>query len=171
MTRARRWWSGVCLLVVTLAGIAHGEESTGDDEAKVAALLDELHLRASQADFDGYFSLYDERAVFLGTDREEYWPLAEFKTYTRRRFATGSGWTYLPTGRHVHIAGDAAWFEERLHHDTYGELRGTGVLIRATSGWRVVQYNLTLPIPNDLFGDMAGEIENFYREPHVSPAP
>jgi len=132
------------------------------EEEAVSAVLNALHQRASAADFDGYFALYHPRAVFLGTDRDEYWPLPEFKRYTRARFADGEGWTYRPVERFVHVAGDSAWFEERLQHDRYGQTRGTGVLLKTDDGWRIVQYNLTLPIPNALFPDMARAISEHY---------
>lgn len=109
--------------------------------------------------------------MFPGTDRGEYWPLAEFKRYTRDRFATGTGWTYQPTERHVHVSGGSAWFEERLRHDTYGEFRGTGVLLRTDDGWRIAQYNLTLPIPNARFHGIARDIERFYDTPGDGPIP
>jgi ketosteroid isomerase-like protein len=133
-----------------------------DDRAAVSAVLDALHEQAAAADFEGYFSLYHDDAVFMGTDRAEYWPLAEFKSYTQARFADGTGWTYSASERVIHLSGDAAWFEERLQHDRYGETRGTGVLLRTPSGWKVAQYNLTLPIPNDLFEHMATEIAEYY---------
>lgn len=133
-----------------------------DDQAAIGAVLDALHKEASAANFEGYFSLYHDHAVFLGTDRAEYWPLAEFKSYTQARFADGTGWTYNASERFIHVSGDAAWFEERLQHEAYGETRGTGVLLRTPSGWKVAQYNLTLPIPNDLFEHIATEIAEFY---------
>ena len=137
---------------------------SADDSAAVGAVLDELHARAASADFDGYFALYAENAVFLGTDRSEYWPLDDFKAYTRERFATGTGWTYVPIQRFVHVKGDVAWFEERLAHARYGETRGTGVLVREAGAWRLAQYNLTLPIPNDLFVDVVEDIKRHYAD-------
>ena len=135
-----------------------------DDEVDVGVVLDALHEQASAANYEGYFALYHDSAVFMGTDREEYWPLTEFKSYTKARFANGTGWTYHASERFIHVVGDAAWFEERLQHERYGETRGTGVLLRTQSGWKIVQYNLTLPIPNDLFDHMATEIAEFYAE-------
>lgn len=164
------WWTGLLLgLAILTPGVVSAENQAAQHsagETAVAAVLDALHERASAADFDGYFALYHESAVFLGTDRDEYWPLAAFKTYTRARFASGTGWTYHPIQRFVHVAGNVAWFEERLLHETYGETRGTGVLLHDSSGWRVVQYNLTLPIPNDLFDHMGKEIKDFYARLH-----
>lgn len=154
------------LLIVWICGmsaaVAHAASAEFDDEAAVGVVLDDLHAQASAANFEGYFALYHDDAVFMGTDRSEYWPLAEFKSYTQARFADGVGWTYHSSERFTHINGDTAWFEERLQHERYGETRGTGVLVRTPTGWKVAQYNLTLPIPNDLFAQMATEIAEFY---------
>ena len=138
---------------------------------EVNAVLDDLHAQAAAANFLGYFELYSADAVFLGTDRSEYWPLEEFKAYTKPRFETGKGWTYTPISRQLHFHGNAAWFEEELLSENYGRVRGTGVLVKRTSAsdqsnrWRVAQYNLTLPIPNPLFSDIAKNIKEFYGEP------
>ena len=159
MRRLHQTWVVIATLLTALSASA-----AEPAEAEIGRVLDALHQRASAADFEGYFDLYHERAVFLGTDRDEYWPLPEFKRYTRARFDAGTGWTYHPVERFVHVAGDAAWFEERLDHDRYGETRGTGVLLRTAEGWKVAQYNLTLPIPNDLFRQVAAEIAEHYGE-------
>ena len=149
-------------VAVVSAAVAGAAETFSDDEVAVGAVLDTLHAQAAAANFEGYFAQYHNDAVFMGTDRSEYWPLAEFKSYTQARFADGVGWTYHASERFIHISGDTAWFEERLQHDSYGETRGTGVLLRTPSGWKVAQYNLALPIPNDLFDHMATEIAEFY---------
>ncbi len=156
-----------CIVAATLL-LAATASADSPAKAEIGRVLVTLHQRASEADFEGYFDLYHERAVFLGTDRDEYWPLPAFKRYTRARFETGTGWTYHPVERFVHVAGDTAWFEERLRHDRYGETRGTGVLLRTRDGWKVTQYNLTLPIPNELFRDVAADIAEHYDE-NVAP--
>lgn len=50
------------------------------------------------------------------------------------------------------FAGDGAtaWFDELLANDAYGTCRGSGVLLLTESGWRIAQYNLSIPIPNEL---------------------
>ncbi|MFN9993591.1 MAG: nuclear transport factor 2 family protein, partial [Phycisphaerales bacterium] len=40
----------------------------------------------------------------------------------------------------------------------YGECRGSGVLLRLNDEWKIVQYNLTVPIPNDMLADVARDI-------------
>lgn len=136
--------------------------AAADERAAVAAVLDRLHERAAAADYDGYFALFAEDAVFMGTDRSEYWPLAEFRAYTRQRFNGGVGWTYIPLERAVHVHADVAWFEERLQHARFGEFRGTGVLLREQNQWRIRQYNLTLPMPNELFESLGERIVEHY---------
>ncbi len=123
-----------------------------EDERAVSAVLDALHDAASKADFDRYFGLFAEDAVFLGTDATERWSVADFKAYAKPIFEEGRGWTYTPTERHVYLArdGQTAWFDERLENANLGETRGAGVLVREGGAWKIAQYNLTIPIPNAL---------------------
>lgn len=120
-------------------------------ESKVAEVLDRLHVLASQANGAEYFSLFTEDAVFIGTDSAERWPMALFKPYAQARFDTGTGWTYRAAERNVYIAPcrTAAWFDERLQH-ARGEARGSGVLLLQDGEWKIAQYHLCVPIPNDL---------------------
>ena len=46
--------------------------------------------------------------------------------------------------------------------EEYGKFRGTGVLKIVMGKWKIVQYNLLLPIPNDLFMNISKKIKNFY---------
>lgn len=154
----------VFTVVASGCALRASEGSEARDRQAVAAVLDQLHRRAAAADAAGYFALYRSGSVFLGTDRDEYWPLADFERYARERFDAGQGWTYVPTERFVHLYGDTAWFEERLKHARYGETRGTGVLVREAGTWRIAQYNLTLPIPNAIFDDVTAQIDQHYGE-------
>ena len=126
----------------------------------VSAVLDALHTMASEADFDGYFALYAREAVFLGTDATERWTREEFMDYTRARFDTGTGWTYHMLERHVSIAPDGrtAWFDERLDNENLGETRGSGALVLEEGRWKIAQYNLTIPIPNEMAREVAERI-------------
>lgn len=131
-----------------------------DNEAAASAVLDAVHRLASEADFEGYFALYTDDAIFLGTDATERWTIADFKQYARPAFDRGTGWTYTMTERHVFVAadGNTAWFDERLQNAAFGECRGTGVLVKQDGQWKVAQYNLTVPIPNDLLRPFAAQI-------------
>lgn len=62
------------------------------EEAAVADVLDRYHQAAASADWDTYFDLLSEDAVFLGTDVSERWPKAVFREYAGVLIKTGSGW-------------------------------------------------------------------------------
>ena len=66
--------------------------------------------------------------------------------------------------RNVYFSDDGrtCWFDETLTNDTYGEFRGTGALKVVNGEWKIVQYSLLLPIPNELFMEYAEEIKEFY---------
>ena len=115
--------------------------------------MDDLHLAASEADEERYFGHFAPHGVFLGTDATERWSVEEFRAYARPHFSAGKGWTYRATERHLRVSpdGKTAWFDERLHNEKYGEVRGSGVLVW-DGRWRVAQYNLSFPIPNELAG-------------------
>ncbi len=70
------------------------------------------------------------------------------------------------TERNIYYSDDAqtCWFDELLRNDKYGQLRGTGVLKLVNQEWKIVQYNLVLPIPNDLLPKYAQEIKEYYKE-------
>jgi hypothetical protein len=78
--------------------------------------------------------------------------------------ATGKGWTYIMTERNVFFSDDGktAWFDEILYSKSYGNFRGTGALKIVDTEWKITQYNLLLPIPNDLMMKYAKEIKAFY---------
>ena len=118
----------------------------------VSRVLDDFHDAASHADYPRYFSHFAREAVFIGTDATERWTVQEFRVYARRRFDAGDGWTYVPRVRHVYVSasGNTAWFDEILDNDHYGTTRSTGVLVREDGAWKIAQYHLTIPIPNDL---------------------
>lgn len=161
----------LALLGVSVAGfLLFGCQSAGSaprgadrDEAAIAAVsavLDALHDCASRADGQRYFALFAPDAVFLGTDATERWSLDEFRDYARPHFAAGRGWTYTVNRRFIGIgpSGDTAWFDESLANARLGECRGSGVLVQRKGAWRIAQYNLTIPVPNELAEDLARRI-------------
>jgi pimeloyl-ACP methyl ester carboxylesterase len=126
----------------------------------IGAVLDALHESAAGADGQRYFSLFTDDAVFLGTDATERWTLPEFRGFAEPLFARGTGWTYRATERHVTMGPDGrtAWFDELLHNEKYGQCRGTGVLVRDGDRWRIAQYHLTIPVPNEIALDVVDMI-------------
>jgi hypothetical protein len=135
------------------------------ESAAVGQVLDRFHAAAAHSDFQGYFDQFAPQGVFIGTDPHELWTVEEFKAYARPAFAAGKGWVYTPRERHVAIAPVpcrcVAYFDELLDSKAYGTSRGTGVLVKSDKGWKIAQYALTFPIPNDLAKDMTDRIKAY----------
>jgi hypothetical protein len=155
--------SAATALAITL--LAAPALAATPDEAAAAKVLDAFHAAAAHSDYNGYFALFTPDGVFIGTDAAERWSVPEFKAYAKAPFAAGHGWVYTPRSRHVTLAPVAckcvAWFDELLDSKSYGTSRGTGVLLKGPHGWKIAQYALTFPIPNDLAGRMTTEIKAF----------
>ena len=133
------------------------------DKEMVGNVLDKLHYYASIADGKNYFKLFDESSIFFGTDAKERWDKSQFEEYALERFKDGTGWTYKTLSRNIYLSKNKkiAWFDEELGNDNYGVFRGTGVLEKNKGSWYIKQYNLLLPIPNELLIDYSKEIINY----------
>lgn len=145
--------TGMCVMMgVFLMGNLVCAATIEEEQANVSHVLDGLHDAASKHEADRYFSLYAPDAIFLGTDATERWTLEQFKAWAVPYFNSGKGWTYTKKERFVYVSADmnTAWFDESLMNEKYGECRGSGVLIKVESAWKIVQYNLTFPVPNSL---------------------
>ena len=151
------------LILALLATPALALEPVPPPEHYVHETLDQLHDAAAKADGRRYFALYAKNAVYIGTDAAERWTLTEFRAFAEPYFAQGKGWTYKPRERHVtvHACACVAWFDELLDSESYGTSRGTGVMVLEDGYWKVAQYALTFPIPNDLAKGMTAEIKAF----------
>ena len=125
------------------------------------AVLDAWHLAAAQCDETRYFSLMTPEAVFLGTDATERWTREQFRAWASPFFKRGKAWSFRSARRSVVFSksGDVAWFEEDLDTPNLGPARGTGVLVKVGKEWRIAQYNLSVPIPNGVFGQVKALIE------------
>lgn len=170
-TPARLAWL-IALSLSTTACRSVGEgRAAGDAQREAAAVLDELHRLAATADGEAYFALFEEGAIYLGTDASERWTLEQFRAFAEPYFSRGQGWTYVASERHLYASADdrTVWFDERLHNASYGECRGSGVLVRGASGWRIAHYVLSLPVPNELARELVGRIRALPRS--AAPAP
>jgi hypothetical protein len=140
-----------------------------DPVVAVGATLDAFHLAAAKSDGAAYFGLFTADGVFIGTDAGERWTVAQFRAYADPFFAAGRGWTYRPRARHVVIADlpcrCVATFDELLDNASYGTTRGTGMLVLQRGSWRIAQYALTIPVPNDMAAGMAALIRAYEHKP------
>lgn len=149
-------------LPVHLAAL-HAERELPGLQGELSRRLDDFHDAAANGDEDRYFAMLPDDAVFLGTDATECWSGAEFRAFAMPYFKAASAWTYVPFARHVTIApdGQLAWFHEALDNEAYGECRGSGVLQRRDGQWVLRQYNLTIPVPNEIAGSVVARIRAF----------
>jgi hypothetical protein len=127
--------------------------STADAEREIASVLDDFHDAAAKADEARYFGHLVDASVFLGTDATERWDKAAFLEFARPYFAKGKAWSFRATRRAVDVdpRGDVAWFDEDLATEKLGPCRGSGVVARRGGRWVILQYNLTVTVPNDRF--------------------
>ena len=147
----------IALVLLLLAPCASSRANENDP---VDATLDDFHRAAATADYQRYTALMAEQIVVLGTDARERWQGQAFADFARPHFESGRGWEYRPRQRRVRLSpnGEVAWFDEQLDHDRLGTCRGSGVLVRESGRWKVAQYNLSVPIPNDLVDSVAAQI-------------
>lgn len=134
--------------------------SKAGTDAEVARVLDDWHDAAAKADESRYFDHFAKGAVFLGTDGKERWTVPDFRAYAHPYFAKGKAWSFHATRREITFLGDVAWFDEDLDTPNLGPARGSGVLVRDDRGaWKIAQYNLSVPIPNERFKEVKTLIE------------
>ena len=160
--RNKSWALLLTLLILAVPAWADSSSSTEAEASAIATQLDDFHKAASNADFDAYFDLFSENGVFIGTDATERWPVPVFKEFVRPYFSQGKGWTYVPRDRTIVVRGDVAWFDELLDSAAYGECRGSGVLVKEGGQWKVAQYNLHFPVPNDLAKPITKMIKEYH---------
>lgn len=121
----------------------------------VGKVLDDLNLYASKADFKNYFKLYAAESTFIGTDANEVWNKKEFMDYSKPHFEKGKAWSFTSLKRNITFSADGkyAWFDELL--DTQMKLcRGSGVLEKIGTQWKIRQYVLSMTIPNDVSNEI-----------------
>jgi uncharacterized protein (TIGR02246 family) len=153
--------------VAALAARARAQSSDGVfASGAIAAVLDSWHGAAAAADEERYFSYFTPDAVFLGTDATERWTRDEFRNWARPYFAKGKAWSFKATSRWITFAPDrtVAWFDEALATPNLGPCRGSGVLVATDHGWKIAQYNLSIPIPNALADDFKKRIEDYAKK-------
>lgn len=138
-------------------------------ERLVAQVLDDWHLAAAQADETRYFGHLAQDAIFLGTDATERWDKKAFQAFAHPYFAKGKAWSFKAVRRGIAFAaeGRIAWFDEDLDTPNMGPCRGSGVLELRQGTWKILQYNLTVPIPNPLMGTIKKQIAEFLAQAHA----
>jgi hypothetical protein len=127
---------------------------------RVGMVLDDWHKAAAAADEARYFGYFAPNGVFMGTDATERWTVTEFRQWAKPHFDAKKAWNFTPRRRHIDFSADGktAWFDELLDTPNLGLCRGSGVLVRLGGGWKIAQYNLSVPIPNSLVEGIVKQI-------------
>lgn len=134
------------------------------DSKEIHSFIDRWHLAAAKADTT-FFDAIADGGVYIGTDATERWTKEEFITFAMPYFKRGKAWDFKPFNRDVHFSadGNTAWFSELLK-TWMGDCRGSGVLTRTATGWKISQYHLSVTVPNDLINNFIKLVDEFNRK-------
>jgi len=135
------------LLLLLVNAFANAQISQKD---QVSQTLEAWHKAAANANFEGYFNLMADDAIFIGTDATENWTKPDFKVWAKPFFDKGKAWNFTALERHIFFdkTGKIAWFDELLN--TQMKIcRGSGVLVKIGKEWKIQHYVLSMTIPND----------------------
>ena len=138
------------LIVLTLSGCNSMLEIQTTSKANINATLDAWHKAAAEANYNDYFNLMTDNAVFIGTDATENWNKTNFRAFAKPFFDKGKAWNFTVLERHIYFdkTGKMAWFDELLN--TQMKIcRGSGVLVKKGTEWKIQHYVLSMTIPND----------------------
>jgi uncharacterized protein (TIGR02246 family) len=152
--------TGLIGVVFATAAVDDSQSQESAAKAAINHVVDDWHQAAAAADADRYFKYFTADAVFMGTDATERWTRDEFYRYAKPYFDKGKAWSFKPVKRNITIApdGKVAWFDEDLDTPNLGPARGSGVLVRQGDDWKIAQYNLSVPIPNEIFKEIKERI-------------
>ncbi|WP_378180724.1 nuclear transport factor 2 family protein [Aquimarina sp. SS2-1] len=151
-----------CLMITIICSSQTNKTTLTDAKQKINHTLEKWHKAAADASFDSYFGLMTEDAIFIGTDATENWEMASFKAFSKPYFDKGKAWSFSTLERNIFVKPEAelAWFDELL--DTQmGICRGSGVLEKTQTGWKVKHYVLSIAIPNENVKDITLLKEKF----------
>ena len=138
------------LVVFSLFSFDTLQNKESDEKEQINRTLDAWHKAAAEANFNAYFGLMTEDAIFIGTDPTENWNKKAFQAYAKPYFDKGKAWDFKAIERHIYFdtSGKLAWFDELLN--TQMKIcRGSGVLEKIGKEWKIKHYVLSMTIPND----------------------
>ncbi len=117
---------------------------------QINLIIDNWHKAAANANFNDYFNILTDDAIYIGTDAAEHWNKTAFEAFAKPYFDKGKAWSFTALERHIYFSPDGkmAWFDELLN--TQMKIcRGSGVLVRVKNSWKIKHYVLSMTIPND----------------------
>ena len=93
------------------------QSKVNTEPQEINALLDNWHLAATNANLEAYFSVLDDKAIYIGTDASEIWTKSEFYNFCKPHFIKGKAWDFKAYDRNIYFSEDrkTAWFNELLN--------------------------------------------------------
>ena len=136
------------ILIGFLATTGVAQQSS--EKETIDTMLVSWHKAAAEANFDTYFGMMTDDAVFIGTDATENWQISEFRSFSKPYFDKGKAWTFTTLERNIYLDTNknTAWFDEHLKTQM-GICRGSGVVKKVNGVWKVKHYVLSIAIPNE----------------------
>lgn len=138
----------VCLSLALCAEFTVNAQATSKED--INSLLEEWHAAAARAHYDDYFNKMADESIFIGTDPTENWEKDAFAKWSKPYFDQGKAWSFSTLDRNIFLKEDCdiAWFDELLETHM-GICRGSGVVMKENSEWKVKHYVLSIEIPNE----------------------
>lgn len=140
-----------------------GLSAQNPSDTEINKFIDQWHLDAANVDREAYFDKIDKKGIFIGTDATEIWTWQEFYDWAEPQFTgDGTAWNFKAIDRNIYFGEKSkyVWFDELLSFGKDGVLRGSGVLIKRKQGWKIMHYVLSLPVPNEKFGEVMKALRN-----------
>lgn len=140
------------LFILLLFSACQGtmQKQTENFKQEINQFLDQWHRDVAQYDFDAYFDKMAEGSVYVGTDANEVWTKKEFMEFAKPYFDKEQTWNFKPLDRNIYWYEnrETVWFDEVLN-TWMGICRGSGVISKTISGWKIEHYVLSVTIPNE----------------------
>lgn len=129
--------------------------SAQNKKKAIDQLMTQWHEAAAKADFNSYFGTLHENSFYMGTDATERWNKKDFAAFSKPYFDRKKAWNFTALKRNINISkdGKTAWIDELLN--TQMKIcRGSGVLVFENGRWQIIQYVLSMTIPNDISNEV-----------------
>lgn len=159
LCRSTRATTALCLGVGALlfGPPSLGSELQDADRRAALAALTEFHQSVQDGDADRHFGMLAPDAVLFGTASDEQWTAESYRAWLSPYLPAAAGRMSMPVEQHVTLSDDGtvAWFHERLDKPGFAELRATGVMTKVDGRWKIAQYHVAFPLPNEIAVEVA----------------
>jgi hypothetical protein len=139
----------IFLLFISISLFSCSKSNPIENKKDIDKMLNLWHQAAAESNFENYFNLMTEDAVFIGTDATENWNRKDFENFSKPYFDKGKAWTFHPIQRNIYLDNNSkfGWFDELLD-SSFKICRGSGIVENVNGKWKVKHYVLSMTIPN-----------------------